>query len=332
VIAAEHLAGLASSLPEPIVVIDIGCRWGFADSWSRLGAASRIFGFDPDADECHRLAERYKGQPGIELIPVALGAAPGSGTLHITKNPGCSSVFPPATDAVEEHPALDIERVVRTEEIELTTLDLWAAERGLTEADFVKLDTQGSELAILRGGARLLGSVQVVEVEVEFNALYDGAALFGDIDRFLREHGFVLWRLKNLAHYPFHGVQASVRVAEAHWFDFGSDRIEGSQFEARLGQLYFADAFFVRDSLARPRGDRGWSSLVRNACLAAAVEFHDLAALSLACAHATAPQPVAALIDRVLRNDYATVLDLAALRGRIDGTHGPGAPVVPSNP
>jgi len=49
----------------------------------------------------------------------------------------------------------------------------------------VKLDTQDSELDILMGAEELPASCVGLAVEVEFNALYKGCALFHEVDKFL---------------------------------------------------------------------------------------------------------------------------------------------------
>jgi Methyltransferase FkbM domain len=71
----------------------------------------------------------------------------------------------------------------------------------VSRIDFIKLDTQGSELEILQGGVRALAGVRCVEVEVEFNPIYRGQPLFYEVDAFMRGQGFVLWKLTNLVHY-----------------------------------------------------------------------------------------------------------------------------------
>jgi len=62
--------------------------------------------------------------------------------------------------------------------------------------DFVKLDTQGSELAILHGGPRCLASAIGLKIEVSFTELYDGQPLFSDIDTHVRGAGFQLLDLR----------------------------------------------------------------------------------------------------------------------------------------
>jgi hypothetical protein len=80
------------------------------------------------------------------------------------------------------------------------TLDVAATAGGFTDACFLKLDTQGTELEILRSGAALLPSVLGVKVEASFRPYYRGQALFSDVDTYLRGHGFELFALER-AHF-----------------------------------------------------------------------------------------------------------------------------------
>jgi len=79
--------------------------------------------------------------------------------------------------------------------------------------DVIKVDTQGTELDVLRGGGELLNSVLAVELEVEFVPQYIGQSLFSDVDIFMRQQGFMLrglrrtnWRTKGDHVHP-HGGQ-----------------------------------------------------------------------------------------------------------------------------
>ena len=57
--------------------------------------------------------------------------------------------------------------------------------------DFVKLDTQGTELYILKGMQHTLTrSIFSVEVEVEFIEMYQDQPLFNEVDSFMRERRF----------------------------------------------------------------------------------------------------------------------------------------------
>jgi len=289
---------LARLLSEPLVVVDVGCRWGFAEAWERLGDRSLIIGFDPDEDECARLAESYSDNEHVRFVPKGLGAQPGAATLYITEAPGGCSLFPSATDAVERHPGLTGGRVNATTEVTVTTLDDWLAGEPIERVDVMKIDTQGSELAVLTGAREALRSVRAIEVEVEFNELYDDIPLFSDIDRYLRQAGFVLWRLKDLAHYAQHGARLDWRAPETHYFD----ELQ-VHFQSGSGQLFWANAHYLKREVAYPTAEVGWQALVRDACVTSVLGFHDAASLAIQCALISAPPDVAELLAATATED-----------------------------
>ena len=66
----------------------------------------------------------------------------------------------------------------------------------INEVDFIKIDTQGYALPILRGYANNFDSVIGLEIEVEFEPMYEGQPLFSDVDNFVKDKGFSLVDLK----------------------------------------------------------------------------------------------------------------------------------------
>jgi FkbM family methyltransferase len=298
-------------------VVDVGCRWGFAAAWEQLGERCQVVGFDPDVAECERLRQHYRSAPQVEVVALGLGAKPGPATLHVTKDPSGNSLYPTVADVVERFPALAGGQVEHTVDIELTTLDEWCAQAGRARVDVIKVDTQGSELEVLKGAAGALEHVRAVEVEVEFNPLYEGVALFGDIDRFLRQRGFVLWRLRDLAHYAQLGAPADWRAQEMQHYDGYQARVQ-----AGPGQLFWANAFFVRAEVAAPRPSAGWAQLVRDACVTSALGFKDLVAVALEHAKAGAPPNVVPSIELAASDDLLAARRLAELAERSEALHG----------
>ncbi|MCA1695476.1 MAG: FkbM family methyltransferase [Actinobacteria bacterium] len=289
---------LARLLTDPLVVIDAGCRWGFADHWHRLGDRCLAIGFDPDRAECERLAEQYGGSPSVRLVPQGLGSEPGTATLYLTKNPVGHSMMPTVTDVVERHPALEGGRVVGTSTVEVTSLDHWCEQEDVPRVDVIKIDTQGSELDILRGADRTLDAVRAVEVEVEFNELYHGVPLFGEIDRYLRDKGFVLWRLRDMAHYAQRGVARDWWSEEFFYYD---DLM--ARFLTGGGQLFWANAFYLRRSVAYPSAEAGWEALIRDACITSALSLPDLVGLALERIGDTAPDEVTTTVADILKEE-----------------------------
>ena len=61
--------------------------------------------------------------------------------------------------------------------------------------NFLSMDTQGSELLILKGAEKTLAHIDYIYLEVSTEELYKGAPLFGEIDLFLRNKGYTIREL-----------------------------------------------------------------------------------------------------------------------------------------
>jgi hypothetical protein len=77
-------------------------------------------------------------------------------------------------------------------EINLNTLDAYFKQQKVI--DFLKIDTQGSELSILKGAEKMLelGLIKIIKVEVSTVATYEQQPLFSDIDIYLRKFNYCL--------------------------------------------------------------------------------------------------------------------------------------------
>jgi FkbM family methyltransferase len=195
---------LVALMDPPLTIIDIGARGGLDAAWTPLLPHLRAYGFEADPEESERLAGEH-GSLQVKFVPLALGAAPGAVDLHVATDPACSSLYAPDELLPGRYRALAEIAATGRRSITVDTLDRWAEREGVTDVSYLKLDTQGSELDILRGASRTLRTVCAVRTEVEFNPIYENQPLFADVDTFLREQGFVLWRLTNLCHYTLGG-------------------------------------------------------------------------------------------------------------------------------
>ena len=98
--------------------------------------------------------------------------------------------YPKSTFDYDLHQAL---KVVEERKIEVTSLDeLLRSKPDIPKPIFLSLDTQGSELEILKGAKETLNSVVAVLVEVGFVKIYENQPLFGEISEFLNLAGFTL--------------------------------------------------------------------------------------------------------------------------------------------
>ena len=241
-----HLATecLLEEVSSTITLIDVGARWGVVSSWNEFGSKGRLICFEADPEECERLNNLKENKTAI-YVPLALANHDRGVSLNITDGVGCSSIYPPKRILYDEYPGLTIMRPVRTVTCPSITLDQYCASNGITSIDAIKLDTQGSELDVLKAATRILKTVSLIDIEVEFNELYEGQPLFCDVDYFLRSHGFVLWRMNNLAHYSkglVEGANSGILIAS----EPGSFQTIGQD----NGQLFWGQAHYVRREFA----------------------------------------------------------------------------------
>jgi FkbM family methyltransferase len=165
------------------VVLDVGAHDG---SWARSlresGYEGRIVSFEP-------LAEPVADRDGRwDWHALALGDRDGAAVFHVSANRKSSSLRPMADLHVRHAPE---SRVVETRDVRvarLDSLDLLEPE----ERAYLKLDVQGGELDVLRGAARTLAQVRLVEAELSAAELYEGQPLIGEVIEHLRAAGFGL--------------------------------------------------------------------------------------------------------------------------------------------
>jgi FkbM family methyltransferase len=131
------------------LVFDVGAHVGDRiASFRRLGA--RVVAVEPQPAAMRALRLMFHRDPRVTLVPAAIGAAPGTVTLHLnTRNPTistASSGFIAATDGAAGWEGQVWDSAVT---VPLLTLDSLIASHGLP--DFVKIDVEGFEAEALAG-------------------------------------------------------------------------------------------------------------------------------------------------------------------------------------
>jgi FkbM family methyltransferase len=179
----------------PLVLVDVGAAGGLPDRWHLVNKHLNAIGFEPDEREFKKL--KKQGHDNIRYQNMGILDKQDKVNLYLTKKPHCSSVFPPNTEFLNEFPNPERFDIVSPTKISVDKLDSQLERINCQDVDFIKVDTQGSELFILEGASSILeNAVFGLEVEVEFASMYKSQPLFSDVDIFLRKFGFQLFDLK----------------------------------------------------------------------------------------------------------------------------------------
>lgn len=186
-VGASVSAGMDGILKkDPLIVVDVGAAGGHEPRWQSLQGCAKFVEFEPD------LRATDMVDSDTIRIPKALGASKGTQKLHLTRFPAASSLFPINTEVLSNYANFACHEVVGEMSVELDTLDSCMKSYQI-EPHFLKIDAEGAELDILKGGAATLAtSVLGLRAEVNFQERQLGAPLFNEIDQYLRKEGFEL--------------------------------------------------------------------------------------------------------------------------------------------
>lgn len=157
---------------------------------------SRLYSFETDKDLCAKL--NRNGKPNVKHFPVALGKTEADLPFYETVHPMCCSLYEPNEEFLKRYNGLEVAMLKKTGCIHTTSLDAFAESEQITDADFLKIDVQGAELDIFKGGEKILESCVFIVSEVEFVPLYIDQPLFGDVCSYLTTRNLMFHRFLGL--------------------------------------------------------------------------------------------------------------------------------------
>ena len=173
--------------------IDVGGHSGqFGGGlYGYLGFRGTCVSFEPVSSFHEAMTARARRHPGWRTVNAGISDRAGDGVIRLGEGHGGTSSLLPSTDLLDGL-APDARLAGRQEAIRLVRLDEHLRDdlENASHRILVKVDTQGSELAVLRSLGAHIGKVSLFVVECAAQALYDGQPLFEDVVRYLRERGF----------------------------------------------------------------------------------------------------------------------------------------------
>jgi FkbM family methyltransferase len=225
---------------EPIVFFDVGARWGMNSEWAVFGDQMRVYCFEPDEEECKRLAAL--APPHVTYLPIALSARSGKVTLFESALPASTSLYKTQMKYFGRLINRDNGIVVAEREIDVSSLDDVMTSQGIPHFDFIKLDVEGAELDVLKGASAILSSSKVLGVlsEIRLQEEINGSPPFSALDAFLRDRGFRLFDLE-----VHHQSRVALPYRQMHDYRKPSgERFFGNTIH---GQVQDGDALYFRD-------------------------------------------------------------------------------------
>ena len=182
------------------VIFDVGAHEGtvsraYYTHSQRLGLLPEIWAFEPAEQSYQTLVREVPGLRGHRNV--ALGTSVGSGTLNSYTDNTANSLL-----AIDQR-VVAISgnyRAVPAAQVAISTLDVETGLAGCTP-NLVKIDVQGSELDVLRGGEMVVrglgGHVAPALVVVEFTVAtcYENQTLLHELLAFMAQARYRLWSI-----------------------------------------------------------------------------------------------------------------------------------------
>lgn len=209
------------------VLVDVGASGDPPTIWKPIASSAIYIGFDPDSREMREI-------PGGQfhkaiIVNKAITDDPTASEIqfYLTHSPYCSSALEPDQTTLNDYFLADLLNLEGQASVPATTFDAVLKQLSLPGIDWLKIDTQGTDLRLFRSLPPAIQSrVLALDIEPQLVQLYEGEITFPEVHQELTRKG---WWLSNL------NVMGTLRMRRA-----SLAQLEGYD-EARDGQRLMYD-------------------------------------------------------------------------------------------
>lgn len=170
-------------------VIDVGANAGqYVSEIRELGYRGRIVSFEPIHQSYVRLATASRNDDLWSVHNLALGEKTGEQLINVSENTVFSS-FKPASSYLTDTFATSAP--VRTEAVKVIRLEDFLNEHPqYGRSAYLKIDTQGFEMEVLKGTGSWLPKIKALQLELPMRSLYEGQVTWLGMVQWLADKGF----------------------------------------------------------------------------------------------------------------------------------------------
>jgi len=165
-------------------VVDIGAHVGMFSVKSALqvGKTGTVIAIEPARSNFMLLRQNTLSLLNVRIVGLAVGESEKIGYITTSKASPCYAM------------TLEFDRSVET--VKVSTLDNILSRMRVDKVDFIKIDAEGSELAILKGATYTLKNNRVRLAVASYHNLPNGEYELPYIQKFLSEAGFSITTIK----------------------------------------------------------------------------------------------------------------------------------------
>ena len=168
-------------------VIDIGSNKGqFVLLIEKLFNNKVIYSFEPIYEAIKKQKKFFKYKKNLFFYNIGLGNEKSKKIINITNRIDSSSFL-----KVNQNEYKNDDYIIKEErEISMNTLDEVMINEKIKEPILIKIDVQGFELEVLKGGVNFLKKTKFIIIEVSDKEIYKNQSTQIEVKNFLNRNGF----------------------------------------------------------------------------------------------------------------------------------------------
>jgi FkbM family methyltransferase len=180
----EQSALIEALLPKGGVFLDVGANIGYFTvlGGRSVGPTGRVYAFEP-VEEIHRLLSTnvsLNGLENVEALALACFSSPGQMGMERASDSGKSHLSPARA---------------HSKPVSLTTVDDFVALARIDRVDLIKIDTEGSDLEVLKGARRTVDRFRpAIIMELDHLSRFGGSQ--SEVLQFFRRCGYEVRELR----------------------------------------------------------------------------------------------------------------------------------------
>jgi len=178
-------------LKDDSIVFDVGAAQG---EWSRQAFSEKknitIYAFEPIAEHAEELSRQFSSHL-MNVYNLALGSKKEVSNFYFCPEMSVLSGLHFRSILSEQ---FSFSSSIR--EVQVDTIDSIANQLGLKHIDFLKIDTEGNELAVIRGASIFLQNKAVRVIQFEYGACYrDSKTTLREVYNLLQAYNYSVFRI-----------------------------------------------------------------------------------------------------------------------------------------
>ena len=226
--------------------VDVGARQDLSNLWKKLEKNINVYGFETDPDELKRIKIKFPSRTYYEF---GLWSEQADLKLYLTQDASSSSLYKPNLKVNKNYKAKyhDCRNLKKVVNVKCKKMD----DLLNISPDFIKIDTQGSELEIIKGARKLLtNNCPLVSAETWTRDVYENAPRMDQVISLMHEYGYQILDMELCASekHRTNFKTISKQTISGYEIIFGKKNIEMvKDYNSKVKYVLMLDFFGYRD-------------------------------------------------------------------------------------